>query len=112
MAFLGEIGSINVAARVAALTDYFKEELSGSSKVILYTPMDAEFSGGVLTFHIDGVDSRRGFQWLYQERKIVCASSGVEQGGIRFSPHIYTSMDGCERALEAVKELIDGRVVL
>ena len=112
MAFLGEIGSNNVAARVAALTDCFKEELSGSSKVTLYTPMDAEFSGGVLTFHIDGVDSRRGFQWLYEERKIVCASSGVEQGGIRFSPHIYTSMDGCQQALKAVKELIDGRVVL
>tara|TARA_B100000378_G_C17933676_1_gene374166 strand:- start:84 stop:809 length:726 start_codon:yes stop_codon:yes gene_type:complete len=112
MAFLGEIGSNNVAARVAALTDCFKEELSGSSKVTLYTPMDAEFSGGVLTFHIDGVDSRRGFQWLYEERKIVCASSGVEQGGIRFSPHIYTSMDGCQQALKAVKELIDGRIVL
>ena len=112
MAFLGEIGSNNVAARVAALTDCFKEELSGSSKVTLYTPMDAEFSGGVLTFHIDGVDSRRGFQWLYEERKIVCASSGGEQGGIRFSPHIYTSMDGCQQALKAVKELIDGRVVL
>ncbi len=112
MAFLGEIGSNNVAARVAALTDCFKEELSGSSKVTLYTPMDAEFSGGVVTFHIDGVDSRRGFQWLYEERKIVCASSGIEQGGIRFSPHIYTSMDGCQQALKAVKELIDGRVVL
>jgi selenocysteine lyase/cysteine desulfurase len=112
MAFLGEIGSINVEARVAALTDYFKEELSGSSKVTLYTPMEAEFSGGVLTFHIDGVDSRRGFQWLYEERQIVCASSGVEQGGIRFSPHVYTSMAGCRRAFGAVKELIDGRVVL
>ena len=69
-------------------------------------------AGGRGAVEYPGVDSRRGFQWLYEERQIVCASSGVEQGGIRFSPHVYTSMAGCRRAFGAVKELIDGRVVL
>ena len=110
--FLQEIGSAAVGARVGALTGSLKEELSRWPQVTLYTPMEADFSGGVVTFHIDGVDQRRAFQWLYEERQIVCASSGVEQGGVRFSPHIYTSMADCERALEAVRELVSGSVVL
>ena len=110
--FLQQIGSAAVEARVAALTGFFKEELSRWPRVTLYTPLDPGFSGGVVTFHIDGVEARRAYEWLYRERRIVCASSGVEQGGVRFSPHIYTSMAGCERALAAVKELVDGSVVL
>ena len=110
--FLNEIGSAQVGGRVGALTSFLKEELSGWPKITLYTPMDPDFSAGVVTFHIDGVDQRRAYQWLYEERQIVCSSSGVEQGGLRFSPHIYTSMAGAERALAAVKEIVDGKVTL
>ena len=112
MMFLQQIGSAAVEARLAVLTGVFKEELSQMPEVTLYTPVDPAFSGGVVTFHMEGVDSRRAYQWLYEERQIVCASSGVEQGGIRFSPHIYTSLADCERALAAIKDLVSGRVVL
>lgn len=112
VSFLAQIGSTDVEARVAALTGFLKEQLAEWPRVTLYTPMDAAFSGGVVTFHIDGVDARRAYQWLYEEHRVVCASSGVEQGGLRFSPHIYTSMAGCERALDAVKQLVDGHVIL
>jgi len=110
--FLHDIGSTEVEARVAALTGFFKKALAESPRVTLYTPMDASFSGGVVTFHLDGIDARRAHEWLYRERGVVSAPSGVEDGGVRFSPHIYTSMAGCARALEAVRELIDGEVVL
>jgi len=110
--FLQDIGSRAVEARLAALTGLFKERLAAWDRVTLYTPMDAAFSAGVVTFHIDGVDARQAFEWLYAERRIVSAPSGVEDGGIRFSPHIYTSMAGCERALDAIEELVEGRVVL
>jgi selenocysteine lyase/cysteine desulfurase len=110
--FLQDIGSRAVEARVAALTGLFKQRLQEMPRVTLYTPMDAALSGGVVTFHLDGIDARAAYDWLYRERQIVAASSGVEQGGVRFSPHIYTSVAGCERALEAVDELVSGRVVL
>ena len=110
--FLQEIGSVEVEERVATLTGFLKEELASWPAVTLYTPREPEFSGGVVTFHIEGVDARRAHEWLYAERRIVGAPSGVEQGGIRFSPHIYTSMADCERALEAVREIVDGKVVL
>ena len=105
---LDEIGSAKVAARVAALTGFLKEELAKLPTVKLYTPMAADFSGGVVTFHIDRVEPRQAFQWLYDERQIVCAASGVEQGGVRFSPHIYTSMADCERAIAGVHEIVRG----
>jgi len=110
--FLQEIGSADIEARLAALTGFFKERLAEWPRVTPYTPMEASFSAGVVTFHIDGIDARQAYQWLYDEHRVVCAPSGVEQGGLRFSPHIYTSMADCERVLAAVKDLVDGRVVL
>ncbi len=110
MLFLQEIGSATIEARVAALTGLLKEELSKLPGVTIYAPMAADFSGGVVTFHVDGVDPRRAHEWLYRERQIVCAPSGVEAGGIRFSPHIYTSLAQCERAVEAMREIISGAV--
>ena len=56
--FLADIGSGAVEARVAALTGVFKDGLADSSRVTMYTPMDPAFSGGVVTFNIEGVDSR------------------------------------------------------
>lgn len=112
MLFLQQIGSTAVEERLAALTGVFKEELSRMPEVTLYTPPDPSFSGGVVTFHMEGIDARRAHQWLYQERQIVCAPSGVEEGGLRFSPHIYTSLADCERALSAIKDVVSGRVQL
>jgi selenocysteine lyase/cysteine desulfurase len=108
--FLQQIGSATIEARLAALTGLLKEELSELPGVKIYAPMDAAFSGGVVTFHIDGVDARRAHEWLYRERQIVCAPSSVEAGGVRFSPHIYTSLAECERAVEAMREIVSGAV--
>lgn len=107
--FLQEIGAGAVEARVAALTDLLKEGLTSLPGVRLYTPRDPAFSAGVVTFHMEGVDARRAFEWLYSERDIVGAPSGVEDGGVRFSPHIYTSMEECRRAVAAVEEIVSGR---
>jgi selenocysteine lyase/cysteine desulfurase len=108
--FLQEIGSATIEARLAALTGLLKEELSKLPGVTIYAPMEADFSGGVVTFHIDGVDERRAHEWLYRERQIVSAPSSVEAGGVRFSPHIFTSLAECERAVEAMREIISGAV--
>jgi selenocysteine lyase/cysteine desulfurase len=108
--FLQEIGSAAIEARVAALTGLLKEELRKLPGVTIYAPEAAAFSGGVVTFHIDGVDPRRAHEWLYRERQIVSAPSSVEAGGVRFSPHIHTSLAECERAVEAMREIVTGAV--
>ncbi|MFQ5743474.1 MAG: aminotransferase class V-fold PLP-dependent enzyme [Acidobacteriota bacterium] len=110
--FLLEIGRSSIAARVVALTSFLKEELAKLPRVTLYTPMDPDFSAGVVTFHVDDVDFREAYRWLYEQRRIVCAPSGVEQGGIRLSPHIYTSLEECERALAAVHEIVSGSAAI
>jgi len=107
--FLQEIGAAAIESREAAVAGRVKGRLAALPGVRLYTPVDPAFSAGVVTFHMQGVDARRAFDWLYSERGIVCAPSGLEDGGVRFSPHVYTSMEQCERAVEAVEEIVSGR---
>lgn len=110
--FLQQIGAATIEARIGALTGFLKEELARLPGVEIYAPMEAGFSGGVVTFHMDGIDPRRAHQWLYEARQIVSAPSSVEKGGVRFSPHIYTSLEGCEGAIAAVHDIVHGRVTI
>ena len=86
--------------------------MSEISDVTLYTPLDPEFSGGVVAFHLNGVDPDAAHQWLYEARGFASASSGVVGGGLRLSPHIYNSLEQCDAAVEAVQELASGKAAL
>ena len=57
---------------------------------------------GILSFRVPGMDSERIHQQLMQ-RKVVCAYRG---GGIRFSPHFYTSEQQMNRACQVLRQLI------
>ncbi len=87
------IGMSTVQARLQALAGRLKRGVSEISGVTLYTPLDPEFSGGVVAFHLNGVDPDAAHQWLYEARGFASASSGVVGGGLRLSPHIYNSLE-------------------
>lgn len=106
--FFDRIGSAAIADRVAALTGLLKEELEGTPGVEMYTPRPWERSGGVVAFRVADVDPRMAHQWLYAERGIASAPSGVQGGGLRLSPHVCTSLEDCRRAVEAVREIVGG----
>jgi len=57
---------------------------------------------GILTFQVHGKDSEQIYQLLMQE-KVVCAHRG---GGIRFSPHFYTSEEQMDRACQVLEKVI------
>ena len=55
-----------------------------------------------MTFSFAGIDS----QWLYQrlmQAGVVCAARG---GGVRWSPHFYTSQEVLDRALGILRDLL------
>lgn len=103
--FFHRIGSAAIEARVAALTTRLKEHLVEIPGVRLYTPTPAAFSGGVVAFRMANVEPRAAYRLLYEEHRIAGASSGVEGGGLRLSPHIYNSLADCDRAIAAVREI-------
>jgi selenocysteine lyase/cysteine desulfurase len=54
-------------------------------------------------FALPGVAMRDLFEALYSEHHIACAAMGE---GIRFSPHIYNTMDEIDRVVEAIAQLV------
>ncbi len=67
-----------------------------------HTPDEPERRGGIITFRVPMKDNRKIYQ-LMQQAGILCAHRA---GGIRFSPHFYTTHASIERALDTLKQII------
>jgi selenocysteine lyase/cysteine desulfurase len=97
------IGKDRIEARIrflaAALKTKLKERIPG---IKFRTPLLPEFSGGVVIFHIPGVDLNKILDTLYHKYNIGCAVFKGESGGIRFCPHIYNTVKEIDRAIDAV----------
>jgi selenocysteine lyase/cysteine desulfurase len=97
------IGKNRIEARIrtlaAALKLRLKERIPG---IKFRTPIAPEFSGGVVIFHMPGVDLSKVLDTLYYKHNIGCAVFKGESGGIRFCPHIYNTIDEIDKAVDAV----------
>jgi selenocysteine lyase/cysteine desulfurase len=97
------IGIDHIETRVRALAARMKAAVSErfpSAKFV--TPMDPRLSAGVVIFSIPEADGSEVFEALYRNHQVGCAPTG----GIRFSPHIYNTMDEIDRAVEAIARTI------
>jgi selenocysteine lyase/cysteine desulfurase len=66
------------------------------------TPLTPELSGGVVVFHVTGIDLNKALDILYHKYNIGCAVFGGDSGGIRFCPHIYNTVEEIDRAVDSV----------
>jgi selenocysteine lyase/cysteine desulfurase len=64
----------------------------------MLTPGRPELRGGVCIVRFEGREARPLHEALYREHRIATAPTG----GLRFSPHIYNTMQDVERVLAAV----------
>ena len=104
--FLNLIGMERVEARMRALADRAKRGLQAIGGVRLLTNTQPELSGGVIKFQVPNMTPRKAYDALWARHRI--STSSTESGdsaGIRYSPHIYNSLEGIDRAVAAVKEL-------
>ncbi len=98
------IGIEAVDARVRALAARLKEAVAARFPAARFvTPLDPSMSAGVVIFALPGVATRDLFEALYSEHNIACAGMGE---GVRFSPHIYNTMDEIDRVVEAIAQLV------
>ncbi len=99
---LHEVGMIEIEERIADRIQQLDQSLQTLGCRIL-TPPEPERRAGILTFVPPRLESENVYQRL-MERGVLCAARG---GGIRFSPHFYTSANALQLALEAVQEILD-----
>jgi selenocysteine lyase/cysteine desulfurase len=102
LSLLLEVGIGAVAEQILAHTAYLKEAIQGNADLTLLSPAAPERASGIVTFRSRRVEPAVLYQRL-GAAGIVCALRG---GGIRFSPHFYTSRDKLEAAMQIVQRTI------
>ncbi len=97
LGLLFDVGLERVFDGVAANVSYLADNLPGQ-RFRLLTPPQPHQRGGILTLQPRRDDVQKLYKRL-QSAGIVCALRG---GGIRLSPHFYTSRATLDRALECL----------
>lgn len=104
--FITLIGMKNVESRTRALATRLKRQLSDLPNVQLKTNLEPELSGGVIKFRLSKRSTKEAYNTLWEKYRIALASTlSGDSEGLRFSPHIYNSMEEMDRAAAAVKHL-------
>jgi isopenicillin-N epimerase len=100
------IGVANIEARVRYLATRLKQQFKDSPNVMVKTNSEPELSAGVVKCDVRNVPTKQAYDRLWDRHRISIAmtSSGDSQG-LRFSPHVYNSLDEVDRAVGAVREL-------
>lgn len=105
LALLEAIGFDQIEARLHYNINYLKSILDTIPQVSILSDLSEGRSLGILTFSWDGIPSASLWQRL-MKAEVVCASRG---GGVRFSPHFYTSHNtldiACNRLISCVSEI-------
>jgi selenocysteine lyase/cysteine desulfurase len=105
--FHQSIGASRIELRARQLVTALMEGLrEGVPGVHFHTPARPELRAGVLVFQVEGRESRPIFEQLYAEDRIAGAGMGGDFEGVRFSPHLYNTMDEVERAVAAVARIV------
>jgi selenocysteine lyase/cysteine desulfurase len=95
------IGRDNIETRVRNLASLLKEKLVRVG-VTLKTPMDPEFSHGVVVVELAPDISQCVVDTLYNKYGI----AGSTTGGLRLCPHIYNTEEHITRAVEGVESAL------
>jgi isopenicillin-N epimerase len=104
--FLNLIGMPAVDARIRALATHTKARLLDMPNVELKTNMEPALSGGVVKFRLRNVPTKQAYDTLWERHRIsIAMTPSGESEGLRFSPHVYNSIDQIDRALAAVRTL-------
>ncbi|MBL8228941.1 MAG: aminotransferase class V-fold PLP-dependent enzyme, partial [Bryobacterales bacterium] len=104
--FIQLIGMQNVEARLRVLMTHLKERLAANPAVQLRTGMDWAVSGGVVKFVLKGEDTHHLYDALYQKHRIASAhTASGETEGIRYSPHMYNTLEDMDYAADALKQV-------
>ncbi|HSR61869.1 MAG TPA: aminotransferase class V-fold PLP-dependent enzyme [Gammaproteobacteria bacterium] len=98
VSLLLEVGIAEIERRILQNTSYLVEKIREIDNATLLTPVNAERRAGIVTFTLAGQDMTRLHRHLL-DNNVICAHRA---GGIRFSPHFYTSQEKIDNALEVL----------
>ncbi|MFC1729142.1 aminotransferase class V-fold PLP-dependent enzyme [candidate division KSB1 bacterium] len=108
LTFLEGIGIERKEARLRFLRDLWAKRLLQHDRVRLHTSLKPEFSCGLATVQIEGVDSGELATNLWDKHRIIVVPiKHAEFEGIRVTPNVYTTLEEIDRFCEAMEEEIN-----
>ena len=96
LSLLLELGMEAVEKLVAERVDHMLDLIKQRPQLGLISPSDPLRRSGIVTFRHQQIGATRLYQ-LLMNAKVICAERG---GGVRFSPHFYTSIETIDEAFE------------
>lgn len=104
LAFQERIGRKAIQQRSAALADQFVDGVRRLPGFRLFTAIEPDRRGPVVTFEPGALDRAKLVAALYAQHRIgVATGGGAGRAGVRVSPHIYNTSDEIDRLLEALQ---------
>lgn len=103
LSLIHELGMDHIQTQLANNVEYC-HQLAGRQGLEILSPTEPERRSGIFTFLAPGVDQVK-LQARLMQRGVICAPRG---GGVRFSPHFYTSTDTLNQAFALVQETVQG----
>jgi selenocysteine lyase/cysteine desulfurase len=110
LTFHQAIGDARKEARLRYLRDGWAKRLLShpSGRVKLHTSLKPQYSCGIGTVQIEGIDSAKLADWLMEKHKILAVGIKHEEfEGLRVTPNVYTTMEEIERFCEAMEIAIE-----
>jgi len=102
LGLIHEIGIQTIAAELDKRMHYLTALLNNIQGLTILSPIEKALRGGIITFKIDHTDANKLYMALMKEG-VICACRG---GGVRFSPHFYTSKTVMDSAVSILKSLL------
>ncbi len=108
LTFHQSIGDERKEARLRYLRDtWARRLLRFDDRVRLHTSLKPQFSCGIATVQIEGIDPGELTVWLRRKHKIVVTPIKHEQfEGIRVSPSVYTTLEELDRFSTAMESVV------
>jgi selenocysteine lyase/cysteine desulfurase len=103
--FRDAIGRQVIDDRLRELGQALMRELRRIDGVRLWTDPAPDRSASIVVFQPGDLDPRKLGEALLEQERIVCTvRAGQDRPGLRFSPHLYNTMEDIERTVAAVRK--------
>ena len=107
LTFFQSIGAERKEARLRYLRDYWANRLLEHDRVRLHTSLRKAFSCGLANVQINGIDSGKLGQYMWQKHHIIVTPiKHPEFEGIRVTPNVYTTLEELDRFCDVMEYLV------
>ena len=107
LTFHQTIGDARKEARLRYLRDTWAKRLLATGKCRLHTSLKPQYSCGIGTIQVEGVDSAKIGSYLWDTHRIaVTPIKHDEFEGLRVTPSVYSTMEEVDRFCSAVEHVI------